>query len=343
MKLTVIGAGSWGTAIAVHLAKANPLAEIHLCPRTELQLQEIQVQGQNQAYLPGIVLPPTIRLTVDWRALFQETLERDHLLVLATPFAHLQTIAQAVIKHGFFPKSWIWLCKGIDPQNGKLAHELMAEAFQQGDRHSALIQSGVLSGPSFAIEVAKGLPCALTIATQADELAQLVQSTMHYGNMRIYQTNDLIGVELGGAIKNILAIAAGIIEQLQLGQNARAALITRGMAEMTRLGLAMGARAETFSGLTGLGDLILTATGDLSRNKLVGIELAKGHALEMILQNLGHVAEGVRCAHAVRKLAQQLGVEMPIVEMVCGVLDRHIHPRDAVLQLMARDPKHEIH
>jgi glycerol-3-phosphate dehydrogenase (NAD(P)+) len=342
MKITVIGAGSWGTAVAVHLAKVHPgLDHISLCPRDEKHAAIISEERKNEKYLPGIHLPKHLNITTHWSSLFKETFELNHLLIIATPLAGLRELVENILKNNHFPKSWIWLCKGIDPNNGKLAHEIIEEVFQREKERSNPILYGVLSGPSFAIEVAKGLPCALTIASRSTELCDFTQQVMHHGNMRIYKTDDIVGVELGGAVKNILAIATGITDGLHLGLNARAALITRGMAEMTRLGLAMGAHSETFSGLTGMGDLILTATGDLSRNRKVGIELAKGHALKTILENLGHVAEGVRCAHAVLGLANRYQVEMPIVEVVCAVLDGKKNAHEAVFQIMSRDPKHE--
>jgi glycerol-3-phosphate dehydrogenase (NAD(P)+) len=341
MKATVIGAGSWGTALAMHVAKSHPeLERINLCPRSETQAQELENQRINVRYLPGVSFPKNLSITADWKKLFQECNEPDHLLIIATPFSGLAEVAQNLLDFGHFPSNWIWLCKGIDPISGHLPHEVIAQIFST-QPISSHIQYGVLSGPSFAIEVAKGLPCALTVASESSALCQFTQKVLHHRNMRIYATHDIIGVELGGAIKNIFAIATGIVDGLQLGLNARAALITRGMAEMSRLGLAMGADQETFMGLTGLGDLILTATGDLSRNRQVGLQLAQGKSLQSILENLGHVAEGVRCAKAVMALAKSHQVEMPIVETVCAVLFNQVTPQEAVLQIMSRDPRQE--
>ena len=341
MKITVIGAGSWGTAVALHAAKSHQNdAQIRLSPRTELQAHELEVQRVNTRYLPGVSFPKNLQITRDWGKIFHQPNEADHLLIIATPFSGLADVVGALLDFGRFPLHWIWLCKGIDPDSGKLPHEVIAEIFSQKSL-SHQINYGVLSGPSFAIEVAKGLPCALTVASQSVTLCQFTQKVLHHGHMRIYATDDVIGVEIGGAIKNILAIATGIVDGLHLGLNARAALITRGMAEMSRLGLAMGADQETFMGLTGLGDLILTATGDLSRNRRVGLELAQGKSLTSILENLGQVAEGVRCAQAVKALAQTHQVNMPIVETVCEVLFNQLNPQDAVKQIMSRDPRHE--
>jgi len=341
MKITIIGAGSWGTAMAIHAAKSSTnKTEITLCPRQETQAQALRTDGENKRYLSGIELPSNLKINACWQDIFAMPNEPNHLLVIATPFSGLKEIAQDILALGKFPKYWIWLCKGIDSDNGKLSHEILAEVFAHHPQSKG-IHAGILSGPSFAIEVAKGMPCALTVASSSQELCLIAQQAFHHGNMRIYATDDVIGVELGGAIKNILAIASGIADGLHLGLNARAALITRGMAEMTRLGVALGAQSETFAGLTGLGDLILTATGDLSRNRRVGLALAQGQSLQDILQNLGHVAEGVRCAHAVLELANKNQVEMPIVQAVVKVLDQKINPQQAVAEIMLRDPKQE--
>jgi glycerol-3-phosphate dehydrogenase (NAD(P)+) len=341
MKITIIGAGSWGTAMAIHAAKSSiNKTEITLCPRQETQAQALRTDGENKRYLSGIELPSNLKINACWQDIFAMPNEPNHLLVIATPFSGLKEIAQDILALGKFPKYWIWLCKGIDSDNGKLSHEILSEVFAYYPQ-SKDINAGILSGPSFAIEVAKGMPCALTVASSSQELCLIAQQAFHHGNMRIYATDDVIGVELGGAIKNILAIATGIADGLHLGLNARAALITRGMAEMSRLGIALGAQSETFAGLTGLGDLILTATGDLSRNRRVGLALAQGQSLQDILQNLGHVAEGVRCAHAVLELANKHQVEMPIVQAVVNVLDQKLNPQQAVAEIMSRDPKQE--
>jgi glycerol-3-phosphate dehydrogenase (NAD(P)+) len=338
MKITIIGAGSWGTAMAIHCAKINN--EVTLCAREESQAVLLNSARENKKYLPGIIFPQNLHIGGSWRNVFKTPHEENHLLLIATPYSGLQGLAREILDFGFFPKYWLWLCKGIDPLNGLLPHQVIADVFKDY-ANSLAIMSGMLSGPSFAIEVAKGLPCALTVASQNPELGSLTQSALHHGNMRIYATSDIVGVELGGAIKNILAIATGIADGLDLGLNARAALITRGMAEMTRLGIALGAKTETFSGLTGLGDLILTSTGDLSRNRRVGLALAQGKNLEEILNNLGHVAEGVRCAKAVQGLAASAGVEMPIVSAVVKVLNNEFTPLAAVAEIMARDARQE--
>ncbi len=229
----------------------------------------------------------------------------------------------------------VWLCKGLEQGSGLLAHQIADSTLAQH------VPRGVLSGPSFAIEVAQGLPCALTLASRDAGFAQRAAHLLHGGRMRVYYSEDLVGVEVGGAVKNVMAIAVGISDGLGLGQNARAALITRGLAEIARLGTALGGAPETFLGLAGVGDLILTSTGDLSRNRRVGLSLARGEPLQQILAQLGHVAEGVRTAREVVTLARSRGVDMPISEAVAGVLDGSLSAPGAVDSLLAREPKSE--
>jgi glycerol-3-phosphate dehydrogenase (NAD(P)+) len=229
----------------------------------------------------------------------------------------------------------VWLCKGFEEKTQLLPHQIVHEVLGTG------IPLGALSGPSFAQEVARGLPCALTIASDTPALRECVVNAVHGPTLRVYSSDDLTGVEVGGAVKNILAIATGVVDGMGLGMNARAALITRGLAEITRLGIALGGRSETFMGLAGVGDLILTCTGDLSRNRQVGLGLAQGKTLDSIVAELGHVAEGVRCAQAVRALALDYGVDMPITNAVAAVLFDGDSPRDMVERLLARDPRDE--
>jgi glycerol-3-phosphate dehydrogenase (NAD(P)+) len=228
-----------------------------------------------------------------------------------------------------------WLCKGVEPAlagaDGLLAHEVQAQV-------APTLVAGVLSGPSFAQEVAQGRPTALVAASFHADLRDALVDAFHGPSLRVYANEDIVGVEVGGAVKNVLAIATGLADGLALGLNARAALITRGLAEMTRLGLALGARADTFMGLSGLGDLVLTATGDLSRNRRVGLLLAQGQTLAQAVDSLGHVAEGVYCARTVVQRARHLGVEMPIAESVVALLDGRVRPAEAVAELMKREP-----
>ena len=345
MNISIIGAGAWGTAVAIHaakFAKASPQLEIgvNLWARDAAQAQKMQDQRINERYLSGVEFPSNLVIEKDWDQVIKRTCRDEDLLIIATPLAGLSATCKALLNNSNVPKNWIWLCKGIEPDSCALPHEIVERELAASGLKSQ-IQFGVLSGPSFALEVAKGLPCALTVASKFKNLCELTQKFLHYGAMRVYATDDVVGVELGGAVKNILAIATGIGDGMNLGLNARAAIITRGMVEMARLGQAMGARAETFSGLAGLGDLILTATGDLSRNRQVGLALAQGKTLEQILKDLGHVAEGVRCAQAVRSLAHRCQVQMPIVEAVCQVLFSGVPPEQALMQLMARDARSE--
>jgi glycerol-3-phosphate dehydrogenase (NAD(P)+) len=339
MKVTLLGAGAWGTAMACQAARQLHNADVCLWSRSQKQLEEIARSGENKEYLPGISLPKDLHLESDFAAAVNR-LGSDDLLVIATPMSGLSETIANVLKIARHPLNIVWLCKGLEPASALLPHQVVQREDQM---HGAGLQHayGALSGPSFAHEVGAGMPCALTVASTSSQLCEIVQVAFHHGNMRIYSSDDLIGVELGGAVKNVLAIAAGIGDGLNLGLNARAAVLTRGLAEMMRLVKAAGGKSETCMGLTGVGDLILTATGDLSRNRRVGLELASGKELKQILAGLGHVAEGVLCAAAVGDLAKRLNVEMPITAMMGEVLAGRLAPKEAVKKLMGRDPKIE--
>ena len=339
MKVTLLGAGAWGTAMAVQAARYLKDGDVCLWLRNAKQLDDIHQSGQNQAYLPGVILPKGLELEGNFEKAINR-LSADDLLVIATPMSALSETISHALKVAKHPLNIVWLCKGLEPKTSLLPHQVV-EREMQLHSHGLQHAYGALSGPSFANEVGKGMPCALTIASKSSRLCDIVQAAFHHGNMRIYASDDLIGVELGGAIKNILAIAAGIGDGLHLGLNARAAVLTRGLAEMMRLVKAAGGKPETCMGLTGVGDLILTATGDLSRNRRVGLLLAAGKPLQEILGSLGHVAEGVLCASAVGSLAVRLGVEMPITAMMGDVLSGNLTPEEAVKRLMGRDPKIE--
>jgi glycerol-3-phosphate dehydrogenase (NAD(P)+) len=328
MNIAVLGAGAWGTAVACAAAARHAVL---LHARDGAQCAAMRADRENRRYLPGVALPGQLALSSS----FDEALRHAQagLLVIATPTDALRGVLQAVGRAPHLPPV-VWLCKGFEKAGGRLAHEVVREEI--GERENA----GPLSGPSFAQEVARGLPTALTVAG-ASGFCDLVTDALHGGALRIYSTDDVVGVEVGGAVKNVLAIATGICDALELGLNARAALITRGLAEMTRLGCALGGRPDTFMGLTGVGDLILTATGDLSRNRRVGLELGRGASKDEAMARLGHVAEGVHSAHAVRGRARAAGVEMPITEAVCAVLDGVLSPPQALDRLLAREPKRE--
>ena len=334
MKLLIVGAGAWGTALAVQAASRH---EVTLWARDASLVQALQHQRVNARYLPSVVLPPSLRLS---HASFSDALSGVDLTVLATPMASLRPVLQALAPLQK-QKPLAWLCKGFEAassssavSHGLLPHEVQAEV-------APGMLAGVLSGPSFAQEVAAGQPAALVAASEHASVRQALVEAFHGDNLRVYANEDVVGVEVGGAVKNVMAIATGLCDGMQLGLNARAALITRGLAEITRLGLAMGARADTFMGLSGLGDLVLTATGDLSRNRQVGMALAQGQSLSHVLQSLGHVAEGVYSAQTVVQRAQQLGVDMPIAQAVVAVLQGQISPQQAVATLMGRGAKGE--
>ncbi|HJY77936.1 MAG TPA: NAD(P)H-dependent glycerol-3-phosphate dehydrogenase [Burkholderiales bacterium] len=321
-RVAVLGAGAWGTAIAAVLASR---LEVALWARDAAQAAAIAGTRRNERYLPGIALPREVEVGSD----FSLALKDADLALAATPVAALREVLPKV------KLPLVWLCKGFEEGSGLMPHEIAAQTMGPQTR------CGALSGPSFAAEVARGLPCALTLASQDAAFARETAARLHGGRMRIYYSTDLVGVEIGGAVKNVMAIAAGISDGLGLGLNARAALITRGLAEMARLGVALGGAAETLFGLAGAGDLILTATGELSRNRRVGLELAQGRALKDILAHLGHVAEGVRSAKEVARLATAKGVDMPVSDAVNAVLDGKLTPAKAVELLLSRDPKKE--
>lgn len=329
-KITVLGAGAWGTAVAMALAGRH---DVLLWGRNSEAMAAMAASGEN-SYLPGFPLPPQLRISADFDAAVAHASGEHSLLIAACPVAGLRPMLHQLKDRAI--GNLVWLCKGFEGGTGLLPHQIVQEVL--GDK----IPGGALSGPSFAQEVARGLPCALTIASHSAALRGAVVSALHGGTIRVYASDDLVGVEVGGAVKNVLAIATGVADGLGLGLNARAALITRGLAEITRLGTALGGQTETFMGLTGMGDLILTCTGDLSRNRRVGLGLAQGKALATIVAELGHVAEGVPCAKAVRELARRMGVDMPITNAVAGVLFDGDLPHVMVQQLLSRDPRAEV-
>lgn len=329
MNLAVLGAGAWGTAIAATLAARHAVI---LYARDAKQCSELERDRVNARYLPSLRLPLSLRFTAA-AADAVDHASNGGLALIATPTEALRSVVQ-VIHTCNATLPFLWLCKGLERASGSLAHQIVQEEI--GD----LQRAGPLSGPSFAMEVARGLPAALTVAG-APQFCELVTDALHSPPLRIYSTDDVIGVEVGGAVKNVLAIATGISDALELGLNARAALITRGLAEMTRLGVALGGRAETFMGLTGIGDLILTATGDLSRNRQVGLAIGRGVSASDAVRSSGHVIEGVSSAHAVLARAREHDVEMPISEAVCAVLDGALTPSEALHALLAREPKAE--
>lgn len=343
MHLAIHGAGAWGSALAIALA---PRAEVLLSVRDPDRLEALRREGRNTRYLPGPALPPGLALGLGLDAAVAHAAAGagtpgGALLLLACPLAGLRdalaTLAAAGLPHGV---GVLWLCKGFEAGTARLGHEIAAEVAPR-------LRSGVLSGPSFALEVARGQPTALVAASADPGLVDQAVAGLHGGALRVYRSADPVGVEVGGALKNVLAVATGIADGMPgpegcgLGLNARAALITRGLAEMARLGVALGARPETFMGLTGLGDLVLTATGGLSRNRKVGLGLAAGRPLAEVVAGLGHVAEGVPTAPMALARARAAGVELPIAEAVVAVLDGRLSPAQALDGLMRRDAKAE--
>jgi glycerol-3-phosphate dehydrogenase (NAD(P)+) len=327
MNLTVLGAGAWGTALAVHASARQPT---RLWARDATQAAQMRSLRRNAVYLPEVALPPALQITSDFNAALRHA--QGGLVVIATPMAGLEEMlrrASATTDAGL-----LWLCKGFQDGTGWLGHEV-ARAAAPGAR------VGVVSGPSFAIEVARGQPTALVVASADASLREAAVAALHAANLRVYTSTDPVGVEVGGAVKNVLAIATGIADGMQLGLNARAALVTRGLAEMTRLGVALGAEAQTFMGLSGLGDLVLTSTGDLSRNRRVGLRLAEGVPLARIVAELGHVAEGISSAPMILQRAHARGIEMPIVDAVVEVLAARLAPEQALEQLLRRDARAE--
>ncbi|MDR0212695.1 MAG: NAD(P)-dependent glycerol-3-phosphate dehydrogenase [Comamonas sp.] len=336
MKILVIGAGAWGTAMAISAATHPDRRSVRLWARDETQAQQMQAERANSRYLASIVFPDALQVVSG--DVMAHVADAD-LIVLGTPMAALR---QWLIRLQDCRVPVVWLCKGFEAvaadavagSYGLMAHEVCQQVAPQ-------LRSGALSGPSFAAEVARQQPTALVAASAHKDVSELLVNAFHGEAMRVYANDDIVGVEVGGAVKNVLAIATGLCDGLNLGLNARAALVTRGLAEMTRLGVALGARTETFMGLSGLGDLVLTATGDLSRNRKVGLLLAEGKTQEQAVTSLGHVAEGVYSARTVLARARQAGVEMPITETVVALLDGQLPASEAVQHLMARDPRGE--
>lgn len=328
----VIGAGGWGTALAKLLCDKG--AEVTLWSHGEESYRQILEQRENRSYLPGILLPPSLEVTRSIR----QAVSGKEIIFCAVPSHGVREVMQGARPH--VPSEATLVCgtKGIEETSLKTMGEVLGEVFGAVKRE----RLAFLSGPSFALEVARGLPAAVTVASVGEEVARKIQETLSTQHLRVYTSRDVIGVQMGGVVKNVVAIAAGISDGLGLGNNARAALITRGLAEMVRLVVKMGGDPLTLSGLPGLGDLILTCTGELSRNRRIGIEIARGKRLEEILSGMRMVAEGVRNARAIYLLATRLGVEMPIVQQMHLVLYEDKNPLEAVRDLMQRSLKAEM-
>jgi glycerol-3-phosphate dehydrogenase (NAD(P)+) len=326
-RLTILAAGAWGTALSIALGTRH---EVVLWARDAGLVRAMRTTRENRRFLPGILLPAAVRIESDLAC----AIRGAGLLIAAVPLAGLRNTLQRLREIGA-DTPLIWLCKGFEPGSGKLPHQVVAEELGKA------AVCGALTGPSFAEEIARGLPAALTLASHDGEFARRAAARLHGGRLRVYANADLVGAEIAGALKNVMAIAAGICDGLNFGHNARAALMTRGLAEITRLGVVLGGKPATFMGLAGMGDLLLTCTGDLSRNRRVGLALAAGQPLPRILAELGHVAEGVGTAREAAVLAQRLAIDMPITQAVDAVLHHGESPLDAVEKLLERDPKVE--
>ena len=330
-RVAVIGAGSWGTALANHLAEGGH--PVILWARDEQLAWRLESERQNAPYLPGVVLQPHVTATSN----VDEVARGVDTFISALPSHAVRTVWRLIAP--LLPDAAILVSatKGIEA--GSLL--TMSQVLRDTLPADKSIDVAVLSGPSFAHEVSNKAPTAVVAAARSRRLAEDVQRMFSTPAFRVYTSTDVIGVELGGALKNVMALAAGVCDGLSLGANTRAALITRSLAEMTQLGVAMGARAQTFAGLSGLGDLVLTCTGQRSRNHSVGVQLGQGRKLPAILSSMRMVAEGVTTACSVVSLAARCGVEMPIAEKVNALLKGHISPHEAVMELMTRTLKHE--
>jgi len=327
--IAVLGAGSWGTALALQLDRSG--CRSILWDRDTENILKIRSTRRNQRYLPDIEIPDSIEIETDMLTAVKAA---DQVLLVIPSHAFASIIRE--IREVLVPGQGIaWGCKGFEPGSGRLLHEVAQELLPPGT------PLAIVTGPSFAKEVARNLPTAVTVAGSDGDFTNVMAAALHGGRFRAYTSDDMIGAELGGAVKNVMAVATGICDGMQLGNNARAALITRGLAEMMRLGAALKAKPETLMGLAGAGDLILTCTGDLSRNRQLGLHLGKGKTLEQALEEIGQVVEGVNSSAEVQRLALEYGINMPISEEVNGIIHNGWNPEEGVARLLAREQKAE--
>jgi glycerol-3-phosphate dehydrogenase (NAD(P)+) len=331
--VAVLGGGAWGTALAVHLAtRSHVRPKVTLYLRSPVQARDCIAARENRRYLPRVTLPPSLAITSS----LTDVADAE-LLIAATPVAGLLPLVQALHATAI-AAPLMALSKGfVATPHGSATWSLPHQAIAAQWQHPV----GTVTGPTFAVEVAQGLPTALVVGSTDAGLTAAVAALLRSDTLRAYPSDDLAGIEVGGAVKNVFAIAAGASDALGFGDNARAALITRGLAESGRLSAALGGRRETLMGLAGLGDLVLTCTGNLSRNRRVGLGLARGQPLAAIVAEIGHVAEGIEAARATRDLAREFALDMPIVDAVHRVLSEGVSPHDAVLALLGRGPKGE--
>ena len=327
--VTVLGAGSWGTALAALLSRHG--YPTTLWGRNASQVEAIDQRHENPRYLPGVVLPESLRATTDLAA----AVASAELLLVVTPSHAFNQTLHALAPFRRPGTGVAWATKGFEPGSGRFLHEVAGEILGSD------VPLAVVTGPSFAREVAQGLPTALTVHSDDEEFSLLVAEALHGPSFRAYTGSDMLGAELGGAMKNVLAVATGIADGMELGLNARAGLITRGLNEMLRLNLALGGRAETLMGLAGLGDLVLTSTGDLSRNRRLGLALGRGQSLAEAVKEIGQVVESVDTVDEVMRLANRHGVELPISELVQRVLHEQITPAEGLKIILSREQKPE--
>jgi glycerol-3-phosphate dehydrogenase (NAD(P)+) len=327
--IAVLGAGSWGTGLALQLDRSG--SHTILWDRDTENLSKIRATRRNDRYLPGIEIPVSIDVQDDLLAAVKAA---DHVLLVTPSHAFASIIA--TIREVLVPGQGVaWACKGFEPGSGRLLHEVATQLLPEGTAQA------IVTGPSFAKEVAMNLPTAVTVAGSDDAFTKVMANALHGGRFRAYTSDDMIGAELGGAVKNVMAVATGICDGMKLGDNARAALITRGLAEMMRLGAALNARPETLMGLAGAGDLILTCTGDLSRNRQLGLKLGAGKTVEQAVEEIGQVVEGIKSSAEVQRLSQKLDINMPISEQVNGIIHKGWDPVEGVARLLAREQKAE--
>ncbi len=329
-KVAVYGAGSWGTALSLQLARAG--ADVYLWDIDSELLDTLESKRENIRYIPGVKLHDNIHIV---RTLEQACEPADLNLLVVPSHVYRQFLQQLSPLLNEDSKV-AWASKGLEPDSGLLLHQVIDEAIPQ------VKQKAVISGPTFAVEVAEGLPTAVTVAAKNEDFALQVARTLHSDKFRAYTSHDIIGVELGGALKNVLAIATGLSDGLGFGANSRAALVTRGLAEIMRLGLHMGGEKETFMGLAGLGDLVLTCTDDKSRNRRMGLNLASGLSAEQSKEKIGQAVEGVRTAKEAHMMAKRFSIDCPIIEQVYKMLDHDMKPHDVVRDLLARDLRSEF-
>ena len=329
MNITILGTGAWGTALGIHFARHGHRTAMwsHNAPHAE----EMQKSRLNERYLPGFRLPENLSVYAD----MPDALQDSELVLAVTPVVGLRSSMELLKQHGAGSLPGLTACKGFELDTGLLTYQVVREVLPDNAK------IGVLSGPSFAQELAKQLPCAVCIASENEEWLGGLVHTLNTVVMRLYANTDIIGVSVGGAVKNVMAIATGLSDGLGYGLNARAALVTRGLAEITRLAAAMGAQPKTMMGLAGIGDLILTCTGALSRNRKVGLGLAEGKTLHQVLKEIGHVAEGVPTIEEVHNAAAKYQIDMPITDMLYQLVRNELAASDVMERLMQREPKSE--